>query len=80
MHILDAVLVHNSLCNCMKRTLALVNVWFINMLCFNTFSLVFEWFSNAGLHESCCGSRIFFNTFILTEEIVMQNEYGLEQG
>ena len=32
MHILDAVLVHNSLFNCMKRTLALVKVWFINML------------------------------------------------
>ena len=34
MHILDAVLVHASLCNCMKRTLALFKVWFINMLCF----------------------------------------------
>ena len=34
MHILDAVLVHKSLCNCMKRILALVKVWIINMLCF----------------------------------------------
>ena len=29
MHMLDGVLVHNSLCNCMKRTLAMVKVWFI---------------------------------------------------
>ena len=46
MHILDAVLVHNSLCNFMKRTLALVKVCFINMLCFLymfiRFSLVFD--------------------------------------
>ena len=32
MHLLDVVLVHNSLCNFMKRTFALVKVWFINML------------------------------------------------
>ena len=32
MHILDVVLVHKSLCNLMKRTLAMVKVWFINML------------------------------------------------
>ena len=38
MHILDVVLVHKRLCNFMKRTLALVQVWFINMLCLYTFS------------------------------------------
>ena len=32
MHILDVVLVHKPLCNFMKRTLAMVKVWFINML------------------------------------------------
>ena len=36
MHIVDAVLVQNSLCNFMKRTLAMVKVWFINMFCFYT--------------------------------------------
>jgi hypothetical protein len=45
MHILDVVLVHESLCNFMKHTLALVKVWFINMLwflyMFIRFSLVF---------------------------------------
>ena len=34
MHILDVVLVHTRLCNFMKRTLALVKVWFVNMLFF----------------------------------------------
>ena len=33
MHMLDAVLVHQSLCNSMKRIVALVKVWFIIMLC-----------------------------------------------
>ena len=32
MHILDVLLVHKRLCNFMRRTLALVKVWFINML------------------------------------------------
>ena len=41
MHILDAVVVHKSSCNFMKRTLALVNLWFINMFCFNTFHKCF---------------------------------------
>ena len=34
MHILDAVLVHASLCTFVKRILAQVKVWFMNMLCF----------------------------------------------
>ena len=33
MHVLDVVLVHKCLCNSMTRTLALVKLWFINMLC-----------------------------------------------
>ena len=35
MHVLDAVLVHTSLCNFMERTVAMVKVWFINMLSFS---------------------------------------------
>ena len=34
MHILDAVLVHASLCTFVKRILAPVKIWFMNMLCF----------------------------------------------
>ena len=41
MHILDAALVHKSLCNFMKRTLALVKVWFFNMLCVLYISICF---------------------------------------
>ena len=58
MHLLDAVLVHKSLCSFMKRTLV-VKVWFISMLCFVFYiSYVFDCFSNAGLHKSCCGLNI----------------------
>ena len=46
MHMLDAVLVHQSLCNSVKRTLAVVTVWFINMVCvlymFIRFCVVFS--------------------------------------
>ena len=80
MHILDAVLVHNSLCNFMKRTLAVVKVWFINMLCFLYIFLRFS------LAFYCQAALIMlwledlFKTFILTKKFVMQNEYGPGQG
>ena len=77
MHMLDAVLVDKSWCNSMKRTLATIKVWFINMLCLSyiliSFWLVF--YSRAVLimlwHEDS------FKPFIITEDIFMQNEYGL---
>ena len=50
MHILDVVLVHTRLCNFMTRTLALVKVWFVNMLCVLYMFIHFHWFSSARLH------------------------------
>ena len=80
MHILDAVFVQNSLCNFLKRTLTMVKVWLINMLCF--FLYMFKRFA---LVDECRVALIMlcledsFNTFILTEEDVKQNEHGQGQ-
>ena len=57
-HILDAVLAHQILCEYMKRSVAMLKVWFMNMVCFYTFSFVFGSFSNEGQQQTCCGSRI----------------------
>ena len=66
MHMLDAVLVNKSLCKSMKRSLAVVKIWFIKVLCslihvHTIWILCFR----AGLYESCCGTRILLTLLFL---------------
>ena len=58
MHLLDAVPVHQSLCNFMKRTLAMVSLVYQHALTFIHFHTFLVGCFGAGLHNSCRDSRI----------------------
>ena len=68
MQMLDAVVGRKRLCNSMKRTLAVVKIWLISMLCFlyiiMRFELVFQ--CRAALIKLWLEDS--FNTFILTKD------------
>ena len=76
MQMLDAVLVRNSLCNFVKRTLAVVKVWFLSMLCFLYIIIrFFLMFLECRVALIMLWLEDSFNTFILTQPIFIQNEY-----
>ena len=76
MHTLDAVPVHSSLCNSMKRTLAVVEIWFIKMLTFLYSHTCLVGFLVSGCMNHAVASGLIKNC-CFTEVIFMQNEYGL---
>ena len=77
---LDAVLAHLILCENLKRILAMVKVWFINMVCVSYILIRCLLVSECRATKNMLWLEDEFDICILSGVLFMQNEYGIAYG